>query len=63
VALNFGATPFRFDPPPGFVGLANAPPSSIVSGTFVDTQVARAQLTAMQRRLWSLHHAQSAFAK
>lgn len=40
-SLNFGATPFAFSPPRGYVGLAAAPPSSIVSGTYnesVDAQ-------------------------
>eukprot|EP00899_Mesostigma_viride_P015632 jgi/Mesvir1/2406/Mv22148-RA.1 len=31
VALNFGATPFTFPPPPGFVGLPHAPPHVLVS--------------------------------
>ena len=32
LALNFGAAPFAHGPPPGYVGLAAAPPTSIVTG-------------------------------
>jgi hypothetical protein len=32
LALNFGAAPFAHGPPPGYMGLAAAPPTSIVTG-------------------------------
>jgi ATP-dependent RNA helicase DDX1 len=35
IALNFGATPFAYGPPSGYVGVAAAPPTSIVTGTAV----------------------------
>ena len=29
--MNFGATPFKHGPPPGYVGLAAAPPAGVAS--------------------------------
>jgi ATP-dependent RNA helicase DDX1 len=46
LALNFGATPFRFAPPPGFVGLARAPPEDLAGLEVVAPTAAAAAAAA-----------------
>lgn len=48
--LNFGDSPFRFGPPPGFVGIANAPADVTVSAAAAAAVAASSGGGSDQRR-------------